>query len=275
MGVEKENIIFQSGRMLLFFIFFFAQVQAREDVPRAVARFLLGSEDFSRPFTLGIKFDISPGWHLYWINPGDSGLPIDIRWKLPEGFKVGEILYPTPQKFIQQGLIGYGYEKEVVLLCEVTPPRDFRAKEGEVLSAHIDWLVCKESCLRETATVEIPLVKRSSKDIETDKQLIASFRAKLPRSSRKLALSLKDVTRREKDNQIFLEVKFSGSDARRISDFYPYPREELLIDHRKIEVRDGQITILFSLLRPLDGQANLRGLLIHKGKGYEIDIPIK
>ena len=36
-------------------------------------------------FVLGIKFDLDPGWHTYWKNPGDSGLPPDIKWSTPKG----------------------------------------------------------------------------------------------------------------------------------------------------------------------------------------------
>ena len=37
------------------------------------------------------------GWHSYWKNPGDTGIPTEIDWQMPEGFHVGELRWPTPK----------------------------------------------------------------------------------------------------------------------------------------------------------------------------------
>src|ERR1700730_7868018 len=44
----------------------------------------------------GLNFQIEKGWHIYWINPGDSGQPPRIVWHLPAGFSAGEIQWPAP-----------------------------------------------------------------------------------------------------------------------------------------------------------------------------------
>ena len=33
----------------------------------------------------GLYFKLEPGWHVYWINAGDSGEPPHIKWTLPDG----------------------------------------------------------------------------------------------------------------------------------------------------------------------------------------------
>src|SRR6202008_3713117 len=38
------------------------------------------------PFWLGLRQRIAPGWHTYWLNPGDSGEAPTLDWKLPAGF---------------------------------------------------------------------------------------------------------------------------------------------------------------------------------------------
>ena len=38
------------------------------------------------PFTVGIKLSMKEHWHTYWRNPGDSGEPTQVTWKLPQGF---------------------------------------------------------------------------------------------------------------------------------------------------------------------------------------------
>ena len=47
-------------------------------------------------FRIGVLYQIEPGWHIYWKDSGDSGIPTKIDWKLPVGFKVGELQWPLP-----------------------------------------------------------------------------------------------------------------------------------------------------------------------------------
>jgi len=42
-------------------------------------------------FWVGFDLMMDDGWHVYWKNPGDSGLTPKIKWQLPSGIKVGEI----------------------------------------------------------------------------------------------------------------------------------------------------------------------------------------
>src|SRR6266513_665480 len=74
------------------------------------------------PALIGLKLRMEPHWHTYWKNPGDSGLPTRVRWRLPPGWKAGELQWPYPQPLPVGPLMNFGYEDEVVLLAEVTPP---------------------------------------------------------------------------------------------------------------------------------------------------------
>ncbi|MGI8481718.1 MAG: protein-disulfide reductase DsbD domain-containing protein, partial [Chthoniobacterales bacterium] len=76
-----------------------------------------------KPFTVGLLLRIAPGWHTYWKFPGDAGLPTEIKWNLPPGWKVGDIQWPIPLKLNEPGDVQiYGYHDEVLLLQELTPP---------------------------------------------------------------------------------------------------------------------------------------------------------
>ena len=75
-----------------------------------------------KPALVGLKLRMEPHWHTYWKNPGDSGLPTRIQWVLPEGWKAGAIQWPYPNPLPVGPLMNYGYEDEVVLLTELTPP---------------------------------------------------------------------------------------------------------------------------------------------------------
>ena len=41
---------------------------------------------------LALRLDLDEGWHSYWINPGDSGLPVEVEWTLPEGVTARYVL---------------------------------------------------------------------------------------------------------------------------------------------------------------------------------------
>ena len=60
-------------------------------------------------FTIGVELKMKPGWHVYWKNPGDAGLPVSAELSGPEGFRFGEVQWPVPIEFVQPGdVVGYG-----------------------------------------------------------------------------------------------------------------------------------------------------------------------
>src|SRR5205085_252550 len=109
-----------------------------------------------KPALVGLKLRMADQWHTYWKNPGDSGLPTRIQWSLPAGWKAGEIQWPYPRPLPVGPLMNYGYEDEVVLLAELTPPAD-AAPGPRVIHAKADWLVCKDICVPEKGELDITL----------------------------------------------------------------------------------------------------------------------
>jgi len=109
-----------------------------------------------KPATVGLKLRMEPQWHTYWKNPGDSGLPTKIEWVLPEGWKAGPIQWPYPMPLPVGPLMNYGYEDEVVLLTELTPPANVVAGKVPV-KARAEWLVCKDICIPEKGELDATL----------------------------------------------------------------------------------------------------------------------
>jgi thiol:disulfide interchange protein/DsbC/DsbD-like thiol-disulfide interchange protein len=110
-----------------------------------------------QPVTLGLRLQMADGWHTYWKNPADSGLPTKLKWSLPEGFAAGEIGWPHPERISAPPLMSYGYEGEVVLPVVVTVPAALAVGEPVRLTARADWLECKEICLPGKADLELTL----------------------------------------------------------------------------------------------------------------------
>lgn len=107
------------------------------------------------PFWVGLRQTIRPKWHTYWKNPGDSGLPTEIAWKLPEGAKADPIVWPRPHLFDLSGVINYGFKDEATLLVRITPPAN--ASSNFRLAAEANWLVCEDVCIPEDAKLELTL----------------------------------------------------------------------------------------------------------------------
>jgi len=105
-------------------------------------------------FHLGVRFEIEPGWHIYWRYPGAAGLATDIRWELPAGLQVDGLEWPLPISFTQsEGIPGYGYEGTVVLASRVHVAPDFDPALSTV-GAEVSWLACKGVCVLGSARLE-------------------------------------------------------------------------------------------------------------------------
>jgi thiol:disulfide interchange protein DsbD len=104
------------------------------------------------PFWVGVKLDIAPGWHVYWQNPGDSGIETAIDWNLPAGLIASPIHWPSPEAQPYSGLMNYGYSNQVILPVSITPQQAF---DTVLLQAKISWLACKDICIPESATLRL------------------------------------------------------------------------------------------------------------------------
>ena len=110
-----------------------------------------------QPVWLGLQIEHQPGWHTYWKNPGDSGLPTTLTWQLPAGVTAGDIAWPTPTKLPVGPLMNYGYKGKLLLPVPAAVTSEFGAKALEIkLSAQ--WLVCKDVCIPQQGdfTLSVP-----------------------------------------------------------------------------------------------------------------------
>ncbi len=132
---------------------------------------------------VGLDFKLEPHWHLYWKNPGASGLPVEIEWQLPEGFSAGEIQWPAPERIELAGLMNYGYEGTVTLMVPIQAPETLQAGASVALQAEVFWLVCKEMCLPGDAnlSLELPVALDSSSSAQA--AVFDAARARLPQSA--------------------------------------------------------------------------------------------
>lgn len=110
------------------------------------------------PFWVALRMKMDPGWHTYWVNPGDAGGVTTVDWHLPAGFSVGPIQWPAPKLYVQEGLMNYVYEGEVFLLMKVTPPSDLKPGTDVTLQGKVSWIECDDKmCLARGGEVRLTL----------------------------------------------------------------------------------------------------------------------
>lgn len=98
-----------------------------------------------RPFRVGVRFAPEQGWHLYWKNPGDSGLAPRISWSVPGNASAGGLEWPFPERIPFGPLVNFGYKKSVILFSRFQLSSN--AEDRVTISAHAEWVVCREECI--------------------------------------------------------------------------------------------------------------------------------
>ena len=128
-------------RLLLFLMILLlpALAEARGITPELVAE---GPAPAGGEVELAIHMRPSPGWHGYWLNPGDAGLPMDVQWQLPKGFAAGPLRYPVPTRLIVADLTNYVFERDYAVVMRLKVPAD--AKGVIPVRAEARWLACTD-----------------------------------------------------------------------------------------------------------------------------------
>ncbi|KAF1081677.1 MAG: Cytochrome c-type biogenesis protein DsbD, protein-disulfide reductase [Candidatus Rifleibacterium amylolyticum] len=134
-------------------------------------------------FNLGVFFKMREGWHVYWLNPGDSGTEPQISWRLPESFSVGKPEWPAPQRFDKPPFATFGHEGELLLAHEVSVPANLEPGTVVKIGADIEWLVCDEICISQSASVEIELPVAQTASPSSADPLFANAKYLLPETS--------------------------------------------------------------------------------------------
>ena len=134
---------------------------------------------------LALVFDLAPGWHTYWRNPGDSGEPPRVEWTLPDGPIVGPIRWPWPSLIRVGPLANYGYSGQAVHLFRLRVPSDWPVGEPLTIAADAHWLVCEEACIPEQGrfSFQLDVVDHPPvvPDVQADgSQIFAEARRRLP-----------------------------------------------------------------------------------------------
>lgn len=222
-------------------------------------------------FTLGVHFVLEPGWHIYWVNPGDSGQPPVLTWQLPPGFRTGEIQWPRPERIESSSqLADYGYHDDVLLMVPVHVPLAVPIKTVE-FALQAKWLICREVCFADRAQLHLSLPPGAGAPDLATAPLFAGARKLLPKP---LPPGWKTTAESRKDDFV-VSVKTGKPIAK--AEFFPL--EPAQLDNAAAQkvrptARGVEITLKKSelLLKPV---AVLRGVLVLAGgDAYHVEAPV-
>ena len=213
-----------------------------------------------KPFTAGLLLHMVPNWHTYWKFPGDAGIPTEIQWKLPDGWKAGEIQWPIPLKLSEPGDIQiYGYHDEVLLLQEITPPASLKDASVQ-LAADASWLVCEKICIPGSAPLklELPVAGQSG---AANEEIFSRYRRSLPQAwpDPKIA----QTTWQRQGGELQLTVESAALANYPAADFYPVPEATVVVSHPKTErTGDGKIIFRIPIETADKNLSSLNGIVI-------------
>jgi DsbC/DsbD-like thiol-disulfide interchange protein len=172
-------------------------------VPEALAKPVIAELGLSATGLIAVRHRIDPEWHIYWRNPGGSGLPTKLTATPSQGstLELGPAIYPAPDRFEDS----FGWEHEAILFLPIL------AGEGGV-AIHSDWVACQsEACVsgENDATLE------PGAEAPADDPVLLAMLDRIPRP---LGDRVTKHAWSKTDDRVTLELTLAG-DARTIELF--------------------------------------------------------
>lgn len=125
-----------------------------------------------------IELRVPPGWHLYWSNPGDSGLPPRLTWTLPPGWTAGPVHFPAPRRLVEAGIITFVHDERLALVVDLSPGPAPTAEAR--LAVRVDALACALACV--PVSIDLAATVPAGPPPPGAAARVAAARAALPRA---------------------------------------------------------------------------------------------
>jgi DsbC/DsbD-like thiol-disulfide interchange protein len=239
---------------------------------------LLADTDAATPggaFTLGVRLRIKSPWHVYWLNPGDTGDPTKVKLTGPAGVEFGAVQFPIPTKLTIDGGTTYAYENDLLLLVPVKLSKDLPAGTPVKLTAAVSWLACHDTCIEGSATPTLTLpVQATANPANAD--LFATWRQRLPSPADRSADTAVAAVRHPAANSFTVDWKTAPAKV----DWYPLSTPVVAIENVTVNHTDQQTQVTFKpkIYKPdqlASGQVD--GVLVYEdaaGKRHGVHVPI-
>ena len=171
--------------LLIIFVAGIAHAQAAADSPAQNVRASIDAET-RRPapggiVTVAIVMDPKPGWHDYWLNPGDAGTPLELEWQLPAGVTAGPVRAPVPETLIVSGFMNHIYKTKHAFLIDLKIPENAQVGQALDIKVNARWSACSDTvCIPESATLALPSTIGSGTIDASNRTRFDAWRSALP-----------------------------------------------------------------------------------------------
>ena len=220
-----------------------------------------------------MHFQLEKGWHIYWINPGDSGEPPRVTWQLPPGLTPEAMEWPAPRRLGAFRIVDFGYEDAVMLIAPIQAEISLPAQRPAQLGAEVRVLVCREVCIpgKVRLSLTLPIKSQPPAPDSRTRDLFAAARKSLPRPAPgNWRLSVDDA------NDSFVLTANLGHQITRAI-FFPLAESQIYnTTPQKLLPRAAGFRLKLRksdrLLRPIE---RLKGVLVLTAdRAYLIDVPL-
>jgi thiol:disulfide interchange protein DsbD len=223
-------------------------------------------------FTLGLKMQLEPGWHAYWKNPGDAGLPFSAELLNAHGYKAGELKFPTPHKYVIGGDVLYGYDSEVVFLLPIKAPA---SAELPQFTVRMNWLACREICLPGEVSLRFMGDSISMNDRKENQKIIDRWTARLPQPGIGFNFEKAGIVTTEKDGKLSVFIKFIEMAPGTVTDFFPEAINGYVTDYSAIVIGPDGITLSLTPETKDSKLTEIKGIAVIGTSGYEVNFKAK
>ncbi len=117
-------------------------------------RLVVGPKLAPGEYLAGVQIELDRGWHTYWRNPGNSGVPPRFDWSQSNNVANTLIEWPAPSSISDVFGTSIGYWDEVVFLVLV---KTENMADQTTLRLTLDYAVCREICVPLSAELSTEL----------------------------------------------------------------------------------------------------------------------
>lgn len=146
------------------------------DAPAADAALIAADADAQGGYRLGVELALPAGWHTYWRNPGDAGIPPSFDFSGSDNLAGVKVDYPLPMRLSDDTGVSLVYEGRVVLPLTVTAADPGKPVE---LRLRLDYGLCNEICVPAEADLSARLAPGVRPD-PVEKAELAAAAARVP-----------------------------------------------------------------------------------------------
>ena len=214
---------------------------------------------------VGVRLRMDQGWHTYWVNPGDSGGPTEVKWTVPDGVTVGALQWPVPEIYAVAGIITYVHHDEILVMAPLHVSDRVRAGQYE-LKATVAWLECEQLCLPGDAEVSVTLTVGAETVASESAQQFEAARQRLPRDTLPEGLSAAWAGPGIEDVRS-LTVEWTPGGESASANFFALPGQGYRVspDIKRLESEGGRVRLQVEVIRSgADWPEEIPGLVVDR-----------